>query len=198
MPGKKKPTKAKAKAVEKKSRARRGRGEPAARDKKAGGAPAMTRHPLLVQFEYHTGSTDAASLAEYLHGALNDDPAVPGLRIPTVFIPHEGTNSVPEPRLAGEADRILVVVLADDHLAAHAHRPSTTGPTWAEYVVKLRELCNGAGPHRFMPVQLTQHAWPIDARLEDLNFLRAWAIDDEKERRRFIARPVSSVIHFAA
>ncbi|MFH1865799.1 MAG: TIR domain-containing protein, partial [Candidatus Eisenbacteria bacterium] len=86
------------------------------------------------------------------------------------------------------ADRILVVVLADDHLAAHAHRPSLAGRSWADYMVQLRDLCNQSDNHRFMPVQLTQHAWPIDARLEDLNFLRAWAIEDEKPQRRFIAR----------
>lgn len=150
--------------------------------------------PILVQLEYHTASTEATELSEYLYSALNDDPAVPGLRIPTVFIPFDGTNSVPEPRLAAEADRILVVVLADDHLAAHAHRPSTTGRTWADYVVKLHEFCNGSGSHRFMPIQLTQHGWPIDARLEDLNFLRAWAINSEKERRRFIARRIIQLL----
>src|SRR5690606_22412014 len=68
--------------------------------------------------------------------------------------------------------------------------PSSTGRTWADYVVHLRELCDTGGSYRFMPVQLSQHAWPIDARLEDLNFLRAWAIDDEDVRRRFIARRI--------
>jgi hypothetical protein len=33
----------------------------------------MTRLPILVQFEFHTGSSDAAALAEHLHTALNDD-----------------------------------------------------------------------------------------------------------------------------
>lgn len=150
----------------------------------------MTRLPLLVQFEYHTGAEETAALAEHLHTALNDDPAVPGLRIPTLFIPHDGTDGVPEPKLAVEAERVIVVLLADDHLAAHAHRPSSTGRTWADYVVHLRELCDTGGSYRFMPVQLSQHAWPIDARLEDLNFLRAWAIDDEDVRRRFIARRI--------
>ena len=82
-----------------------------------------TLAPALVQFEYHTGAEAAASLAEHLHTDLNDDPAVPGLRIPTLFIPHNGTDGAPEPQLAVEAERVLVVLLADDHLAAHAHRP---------------------------------------------------------------------------
>jgi hypothetical protein len=39
-----------------------------------------------------------------------------------------------------------------------------------------------------MPVQLTDSAWPIDKRLDDTNFLRAWAIDGVEERHKFIAR----------
>jgi hypothetical protein len=39
-----------------------------------------------------------------------------------------------------------------------------------------------------MPVQLTEKAFPIDSRLDDTNFLRAWAIDGVDERRKFIAR----------
>lgn len=73
-------------------------------------ASTMTRLPLLVQFEYHTAAKEAADLAG-LHRALNDDPAVPGLRIPTLFLPNDGTDRVPEPRLAVEAERVLVVVL---------------------------------------------------------------------------------------
>ena len=154
----------------------------------------MTRAPVLVQFEYHTGSEVAGALAEELHASLNDDPAVPGLRIPTVFIPHDGTDGVPEPQVAIEADRVLVVLLADDHLAAHANRPTSTGRKWADYVVRLRELCDENENYRFMPVQLTQHSWPIDARLENLNFLRGWAIDDDAERRRFITRRIIQLL----
>ncbi len=150
----------------------------------------MTALPIVVQFEYHTASRAAAALAEQLHVSLNDDPAVPGLRIPTVFTPHDGTDDVPEPQLAVEAERVVVVLLADDHLAAHSHRSSSGGRTWAEYVTQLRTLCDESTNYRFMPVQLTQHAWPIDTQLEDLNFLRAWAIDDDEERRRFIARRI--------
>lgn len=149
--------------------------------------------PILVQFEYHPASEYAASLAAFLHTALNDDPAVPGLRVPTLFIPHDGADVVPEPQLAPEAERTLVVVLADDYLAAHAHRPSK-GHSWADYIVRLRNLCDENAGCRFMPVQLSQHAWPIDARLEDLNFLPAWAIDPEEERRRLIARRIIQLL----
>lgn len=157
--------------------------------------PPRPKGAILVQFAYHTGADEAESLAEYLHTTLNDDPAVPGLRIPTLLMPRDRMDDVPEPQLPVEADRVLVVVLADDHLAAHAHRPSKTGRTWADYIVQLRTLCGDPNvDHRFMPVQLTQHAWPIDTRLEDLNSLRAWAIDNEHERRRFIARHIIQLL----
>ena len=90
----------------------------------------MTCVPILVQFEYHPRAEDAALLAEFLHRSLNDDAGVPGLCVPTLFIPFDGTDGAPEPRLAVEAERVLVVVLADDYLAANATQPSTTGRTW--------------------------------------------------------------------
>lgn len=152
------------------------------------------RAPILVQLEYHPDSEDAASMAEHVHSALNDDPAVPGLRIPTLFTPLDGTAAAPTAGLAPEAERVLVVVLADDHLAANAQRPSVAGTTWADYIVQLRTLCESDSNHRFMPVQLSQHARPIDARLSDLNFLRAWAIADVDERRRFVARRIVQLL----
>lgn len=145
------------------------------------------KFPLLVQFEFHPASKEAAAAAEYLHEVLNADPAVPGLQIPTTFTPDGGSGEPPEPAVATEADRVLVVLLADDHLAAAARKPTATGMTWGEYATQLRSLTEAAG-HRFMPVQLTKNAWPIDKRLDDTNFLRAWAIDGVEERHKFIAR----------
>jgi hypothetical protein len=147
----------------------------------------VTKFPLLVQFEFHPASREAAVAAEYLHEVLNADPAVPGLQIPTYFTPDDGSGEPPEPRVATEADQVLVILLADDHLAVAARKPTKSGVTWGDYATKLRELTEAAG-HRFMLVQLTESAWPIDKRLDDANFLRAWAIDGVEERHKFIAR----------
>lgn len=146
-----------------------------------------SKFPLLVQFEFHPGSSDAAATSEYLRSALNDDPAVPGLQIPTCFIPDDGTMEPPEARLAGEAECVLVVLLADDYLAANARTPTKSGTTWADYAVRLRDICESTG-HRFMPIQLTENGWPIDPRFAETNFLRAWAVEGIEQRRRFIAR----------
>jgi len=118
---------------------------------------------------------------------LNADPSVAGLQIPTCFTPDDGSMEPPEPRLGGEADRVMVVLLAEDHMAANARKPTKSGTTWADYGVRLRELCE-ASSSRFMPVQLTESGWPLDSRFADINFLRAWAVDDVEQRRKFIAR----------
>ena len=144
--------------------------------------------PLMVQFVHHPSSKEAADAAEYLHSVLNDDPAVPGLRIPTCFIPDNNILEPPEPELADEADRVFVVLLADDHLAANAQRVTESGITWGDFAVRIRQLCDESSMHRFMPIQITENGWPIDPRLNELNFLRAWAIGNFEERRKFMAR----------
>lgn len=82
----------------------------------------MIRLPILVQFEYHTDAVDAACLAEHLHYALNDDPAVPGLRIPTLFIPQDGTDDMPKPRMAPEADRTRPAIVGEWPHVGGLHR----------------------------------------------------------------------------
>lgn len=151
------------------------------------------RFPLVVQLEYHVGSKEAAATAEWLHSAFNDDPAVPGIRIPTYFTPDDGSLEPPQPWIATEAERVMVVLLADDHLAANARTPTKSGTTWADYTVRLRQLCESSGNmYKFMPVQLTEGGWPIDIRLADLNVLRAWAVESS-ERRQLIARRLANL-----
>jgi hypothetical protein len=148
----------------------------------------IPKFPLMVQFVYHPSSKESADIAEYLHSVLNDDPAVPGLRVPTCFIPDDTTLVPPEPELATEADRVFVVFLADDHFAAYAQRVTENGKTWGDFAVRLRQLCDESPMHRFMPIQITENGWPIDPRLNDLNFLRSWTIDTFEEQKKFIAR----------
>lgn len=147
------------------------------------------KFPLLVQFEFHPASSDAAAMAEYLRTIINDDPSVPGLRIPTTFTPDDYSFMPPEPRLSEEADRVLVVLLADDQLVAHA-RSGQNGLTWGDYAVRIRQLCDASPNHRLLPVSLSKFAWPIDTRLADLNFLRAFDEPDDEERKKFVARRV--------
>ena len=45
----------------------------------------LKKPPLLVHLVFHPESNLARELAKNIHLALNDDPIVQGLRIPTVF-----------------------------------------------------------------------------------------------------------------
>lgn len=146
------------------------------------------KYPIIVQFVYHPSSEDAANVADFLHSVLSEDPTVPGLRIPTCFPSIKNTLAPPEPTLADEADRVFVVLLADDHLAANAQQMTERGITWGDYVVGIRQLCDKSPMHKFMPIQITQNGWPIDTRLNDLNFLRAWVIENFVEQRKLMAR----------
>lgn len=146
------------------------------------------KFPLLVQFEFHPASAEAAAMAEYLRDIINDDAAVPGLRIPTSFTPDDYSLMPPEPQLSEEADRVLVVLLADDQLVNHARSGRDGGITWGDYAVKLRALCDESPNHRFLPVSLSSFAWPVDARLNNLNFLRAFDEPDDEERKKLVAR----------
>ncbi|MDA8347926.1 MAG: TIR domain-containing protein [Pseudomonadota bacterium] len=148
----------------------------------------MSRFPLLVQFEFHPASADAAAMAEHLRAVINDDAAVPGLRIATSFTPDDYSLMPPEPRLSEEADRVLVVFLADDQFVAHARTGRSGGITWADYAVMLRQLCDASPNNRLLPVSLSKFAWPIDTRLKDLNFLRAFDEPDEEQRKKLVAR----------
>ena len=132
--------------------------------------------PLLVQLVFHPESPSARDLALRLHHALNEDPAVPGMRIPTVLTP--ATEHPPSSLIEPEAERVFVVVLADDEL-------ESASLAWKNHVVALYEACEADARHRFFPIQLTEHAYPIDPRLQELSFLRAWAQPDS-ERERFV------------
>jgi len=142
--------------------------------------------PISLQFAYHPDSTVAEETALFIHNTLNADPTVPGLSIPTIFPAQSGSCLPPPAELAAEAEKVAVVLLADDHLAAGA-RQGPEGNTWGDYVANLRASTD-ASAHCFIPIQLTRSAYPIDPRLEDLNFLRAWAIDDVDSQRTLIVR----------
>lgn len=154
----------------------------------------VAKFPLAVQLEYFVRSKEASDTGEWLQAKFNDDPAVPGIRIPIYFTPDEGNLEPPSPLIAPEAERVMVVLLADDYLAAHARTPANGKMTWGDYVVRLRQLCDASPDrYRFVPIQLTRAGWPIDTRLDDLSVLRAWAVESS-ERCQVIARRLTNLL----
>jgi hypothetical protein len=139
--------------------------------------------PLLVHLIFHPASADARALARTIHQALNADPALPGLRVPTVFCPTDGV-SPPADYDLDEAQRSFVVVLADYHVVdGNSRRPRT----WSAFIGDLWAACEGT-PHRFFPVQLDDTAWGFDERLAGTNFVRAFAETDAAARDALVIR----------
>ena len=130
----------------------------------------MPKPPLLVHLIFHPRSEDARALARTIHKALNADPAVPGLRVPTVFCPTDGVLP-PATYDLDEAERSFVVVLTD---AFVVDGDSGLQRTWSSFIGDLWEACERT-QHRFFPVQLDLNAWGFDDRLAGTSFLRAFA-----------------------
>jgi hypothetical protein len=144
----------------------------------------MPKPPLLVHIIFHPASDDARELARTIHKRLNADPALPGLRVPTVFCPNDGVMP-PAAYDLDEVERSFVVILADYHVVAD--RDSEHERTWPSFIGDLWEACEGS-PHRFFPVQLDETAWGFDDRLGGTNFVRAFAEQDEAKRDDLVVR----------
>jgi hypothetical protein len=143
----------------------------------------MQKPPLLVHIIFHPASSEARDLARTVHKALNADAAVPGLRVPTVFCPTDGT-SPPAQYDLDQAERSFVVVLADAHVV---DRDSEHERKWSTFIGDLWQSCQGS-PHRFFPVQLHRAAWGFDDRLGGTNFVRAFAEQDKGKRDDLVVR----------
>jgi hypothetical protein len=144
----------------------------------------MPKTPLLVHIIFHPSSVDAHGLARALHQALNGDPAVPGLRVPTVFCPTDGISPPVEYDYLDDAERSFVVVLADEYMV---DRDSAQERKWSTFIGDLWQACQGS-PHRFFPVQLHKAAWSFDDRLSGTSFLRAFENADESSRNDLVVR----------
>lgn len=130
----------------------------------------MLLMPLLIQFVFHPKSPEARAIAQRLHLALNGDPLLPGLRIPTVMLPERGDGRPPASIDLSDAEHSLIVVFADDYM--EADEPSS-GPSWSAFVGSIPAACQDER-HRVIPIQLSPSAWPLDERLSSLSFMRAY------------------------
>lgn len=146
----------------------------------------MRLTPLLIHLVFHPRSDEARALAKAFHQALNSDPLLPGLRVPTVMLEEDGTGLPPVHHDLGEAEHSIAIVFSDDHMvtggAAQEGRSS-----WPAFVCSLAEQCQGGTKHRFLPVQLSQHAWPLHDQLCEINFIAAH-IQNEDIRYRWLER----------
>lgn len=143
----------------------------------------MRKPPLILHLIFHPDSTEARRLARAIHQALNADPAVPGLRIPSLFCPTDGP-SPPASYDLDVAEHGLILVLADVHVVDEG---SGQGRTWSRFIGDLWAACQGT-PYRFLPVQLHPDAWGFDERLTGINVIRAFAEPDPDARDALVVR----------
>jgi len=145
------------------------------------------RPQLLVHLVFHPQSDSARELTRQIHLALNEDPNVPGLRIPTVFCAEDGSGAPPQDQRLDRAHRSFVVPLADADMDAD--------DTWCGFVADLWQACQTT-PHRCVPFQLSDYAWPLDDRLKEVNFVRAFAVAEEGRTAFVIRRLVTELCRF--
>ena len=131
----------------------------------------MKKSPLLVHLVFHPASALARELAMSIHKALNDDPSLPGLRIPTRFACEDGSGFPPLELDLDEAERSVVVVLADDKMVVEPAKLAAGRQLWSECVAKLYDQCQDS-THRLIPIQLSENVYPLDDRLAGVSFLR--------------------------
>lgn len=138
-------------------------------NKKTMSAADIAKQPLLVHLVFHPESEPARALAKQLHIALNGDPVLHGLRIPTVFCRENPQFTPPDEQPFDQAERNFVVILADTEL--------NLVESWCEFAADLWHCCEGSS-HRCLPVQLTEDAWPLSPqRLGSVNFIRGFGLD---------------------
>lgn len=141
----------------------------------------QNKQPLLVHLVFHPESSSALELAKQIHNALNVDPIIHGLRIPTVFCNQNDALLPPGDQQLDQAQRSFIIPLADTDM--------NISEPWCEFVADLWQSCEQS-EHRCVPVQLTEDAWPLSPeRLGEVNFVRAFA-EPEKQRSAFIIRHV--------
>ena len=142
----------------------------------------MKKEPLLVHLVFHPESPSARELAQHIHRQLNSDIIVPGLRVPTVFCPTRD-NCTPPARLRFDfAERNFVVLLADDRLSIHEG--------WCGFCAEAWVSCQNNAFARCVPFQLSENAWPLDARLKEVSFAKAYLQATADARSAFVVRRI--------
>ena len=152
--------------------------------------PAGARRPsLLVHVLFHPDSERARALARSIHGALNTDPLVPGLRVPTSFCPTDGGRPTEPPDLE-QADRNVVVVLADALLAVDEE--------WCAYAADLWLRADATVDIRCLPFELAENVYPLDERMAGASFVRAYEDETrpDAQRDRVVRRLVIDLCRF--
>lgn len=153
--------------------------------------------PPQILVVFHPKSESSRKLGDAINQALNCDPVIPGLRVPTYFLPEDATTLPPVDFDITTQGSCFVVGLADDQL-----KVGCTGKipdnrlNWDEWFANLYDTCHHEERLRCIPFQLTEHAWPPHDRLNGVNLPRAFAVVASKREKWIINRIVLELIRF--
>ncbi|MCB9680460.1 MAG: TIR domain-containing protein [Alphaproteobacteria bacterium] len=154
----------------------------------------MSPPPLHVVVAFHPDDAAGRALAGHVRDVLDADPTLPGLYIPTSFLPEDGSGAPPWAHdVYGLGERVLVVALAGDAMADDDAVDPTRWPAWVATQV-LRPAANG----RTVPFQIEDGAWPLHADLRQRNFARAFAEPPEARAAWVADRVVIELLRFLA
>jgi hypothetical protein len=141
----------------------------------------MRNQPLLVHLVFHPESASARELARHVHRQLNGEIVMPGLRVPTVFCPTRDGGAPPAGLRFDFAERNFVAILADDRLSIDDE--------WCRFAADVWEKCSGSSA-RFVSLQLSEYAWPLDPRLNGVSFAKAHLQAAGDARNAFVVRRI--------
>jgi len=148
----------------------------------------MHKPALIVYLVFHPQSDLGRTIALRVHAALNIDPVLPGLRIPTAFCPESDKLTPPARLVLDDAERSFVVVLADSDINGD--------DDWCEFVADLWDACFESR-HRCVPFQITEDAWPLSPeRLGRVSFPRAFHVADSQKPDLVARRVVLEVCRY--
>lgn len=92
--------------------------------------------------------------------------------MPTVMLTEDGTAHPPTKYDLDDAEHSVAIVFGDDHMVI-GNTSCTERASWSDFVFAIAEKCRSSSRHRFLPLQLSQHAWPMHDRLRETNFIAA-------------------------
>ena len=128
--------------------------------------PAVVEHsvaPVSVHVVFHPSSTSSLAAASAIGTALGGDGTTIGQPVPVFRLRPVDATMPPEEGLVFTGSPVeLVVVLADDHMVAHK---------WGPFIADLYQQCRARGA-RFLPLQMTNNAFPLHESLALTRFQR--------------------------
>lgn len=149
--------------------------------------------PLELHLVFHPASPSARALAVAIEQALND-PALPGLNVPTRIVREDGSGFPPAHHPLDTAEHSVVVLLADARFVLDEDVPAGR-ETWADFAAGLAARCDGTR-HRFIPFQLSEAAWDFHDAFENISFARAWREPAETRTAWVVRRLVIELDRF--